>query len=316
VRFGRAHVYNNFFDGCTTYGVGSAYGAKVLVEYNCFDAVQLPTDICTYPAKESGESNLQGSVAGYLYATQDLLLNRPAKARDPYPLTNVKYTSYNGATVTPLTYADFKPAYEYVVTPAADVAQVVKDGAGHGKLGWTTAPVEVNNGGIEEYNGSDGSGDTPDDPSTGSEGPHTYAIWMNDSKAVTTTVDGIPGGSFFTSSTSVADFSKDYAKTSFTIGETAYKYGFKMDSNGSIAFKTSASYASTLRFYYVRRKTGDTGACMQLIPEGGTATVFDTTPYDQFADSGELPLQPGTSYTVKQKTKEQAVILLIVTEKE
>ena len=55
---------------------------------------------------------------------------------------------------------------------------------------------------------------------------------------------------------------------------------------------------------------------MQLIPEGGTATVFDTTPYDQFADSGELPLQPGTSYTVKQKTKEQAVILLIVTEKE
>ena len=316
VRFGRAHVYNNFFDGCTTYGVGSAYGARVLVEYNCFDAVQLPTDICTYPAKESGESNLQGTVAGYLYATQDLLLNRPAKARDPYPLTNVKYTSYNGATVTPLTYADFKPAYEYVVTPVADVAQVVKESAGHGKLGWTTAPVEVNNGGIEEYNGSDGSGDTPDDPSTGSEGPHTYAIWMNDSKAVTTTVDGIPGGSFFTSSTSVADFSKDYAKTSFTIGETAYKYGFKMDSGGSIAFKTSASYASTLRFYYVRRKTGDTGACMQLIPEGGTATVFDTTPYDQFADSGELPLQPGTSYTVKQKTKEQAVTLLIVTEKE
>ena len=139
---------------------------------------------------------------------------------------------------------------------------------------------------------------------------------MSDSKAVTTTVDGVAGGSFFTSSTSVADFSKDYAKTSFTIGGTTYKYGFKMDSGGSIAFKTSDSYTSTLRFYYVRRKTGDTGACMQLIPEGGTATVFDTTPYDDVADSLELPLQPGTSYTVKQKTKEQAVILLIVTEKE
>ena len=34
VRYGVAHVYNNLFDGCTTYGVGSAYGAKVLVEYN------------------------------------------------------------------------------------------------------------------------------------------------------------------------------------------------------------------------------------------------------------------------------------------
>jgi pectate lyase len=323
VRYGQAHVYNNFFDGCTTYGVGSAYGAKVLVEYNCFDAVQLPTDICTYPAKESGESNLQGSVAGYLYATRDLLLNRPAKARDPYPLTNVKYTSYNGGTVTPLTYADFKPAYGYVVTPSADVADVVKAGAGYGKLGWTTAPVEVNNGGIEEYNGSDGSGDTPDDPDQpGGEtpdGPHTYAVWMSDSKAVTVSVDGQVGGSFFTTSTAAADFrtaSETTYNGPFTIGDVTYQYGFKMDSNGSIAFKTSDLYTSTLRFYFVRRKKADTGACMRLIPEGGTETVFDTTPFEAYADSGELPLQPGTNYTVKQKTKEQAVILLIVTEKE
>ena len=317
VRFGTVHVYNNLFDGCTTYGVGSAYGARVLVEYNCFDGVQLPTDICTYPAKENGESNLQGSVAGYLYATQDLLLNRPAKAKDPYPLTNVKYTAYNGATVTPLTYADFKPAYEYTVTPAAAVAEAVKAGAGHGKLGWTAAPVEVDNGGISEYNGSDGSDDTPDNP--GGDGPHTYAVWMSDSKAVTMSVDGQAGGSFFTTSTAAADF-KSASATSyngpFTINGVTYQYGFKMDSSGSIAFKTSDSYASTLRFYYVRRKSADTGACMQLIPGGGEATVFDTTPFDTFADSGEIALQPGVSYTVKQKTKEQAVILLIVKESE
>ena len=161
VRFGKAHVYNNLFDGNTTYGVGSAYGAMVLVEYNYFDAVQLPTDICTYPAKESNESNLQGSVAGYLYATQDVFVNRPAKAKDPYPLTNVKYKSYGGETITPLTYADFKPAYSYVVTPAEDVPEVVRGGAGYGKLGWTEAPVSVNNGGITDFNGSD---DDPVDP--------------------------------------------------------------------------------------------------------------------------------------------------------
>ena len=165
VRFGKAHVYNNLFDGNTAYGVGSAYAAMVLVEYNYFDGVQLPTDICTYPAKESNESNLQGSVAGYLYATQDVFVNRPAKAKDPYPLTNVKYKSYNGETITPLTYADFKPAYDYVVTPAEQVPEVVKGGAGHGKLtGYATAPVAVNNGYISEYQGTDPDDPDPDNP--------------------------------------------------------------------------------------------------------------------------------------------------------
>ena len=184
VRFGKVHVYNNLYDGCTTYGVGSAYGAKVLVEYNYFDGVQLPTDICSYPAKENGESNLTGSVAGYLYATQDIFVNRPAKAKDPYPLTNVKYTSYNGSTITPLTYNDFKPAYNYIVTPAADVPSVVKAGAGYGKLGWTEAPVAVNNGGITQFDGTpenpdDPDPDDPDDPDTPATGLAEGWNWVN-----------------------------------------------------------------------------------------------------------------------------------------
>ena len=148
VRFGTVHVYNNLFDGNTTYGVGSAYGAKVLVEYNYFDAVQLPTDICTYPAKDGGVSNLQGSVAGYLYPTQNVYVNKPEKAKSPYPLSNVKYTKYGGTAGAELTYADFKPAYTYTVTAAEDVPAVVKAGAGYGKLGYASAPVIVDNGGI------------------------------------------------------------------------------------------------------------------------------------------------------------------------
>ena len=146
VRYGRAHVFNNLYEGCTTYGAGSALGAMVLVEYNYFDGVQLPTDIATYPAKDNGKSNLTDKVAGYLYPTQNIYVNRPANAREPYPLFNIKYKTYNGETVIPLTYADFKPAYEYTVTAAEDVPAVVKAGAGYGKLGYATAPVEVNNG--------------------------------------------------------------------------------------------------------------------------------------------------------------------------
>ena len=161
VRFGRVHVYNNFFNKVSTYGVGSAYGAKVLVEANYFDGVHLPTDICTYPAKSSG-SNLEGSVAGYLFATEDnVYVNKPSNASNPYPFTNVEYKSYNGEKLsTPLTYNDFKPAYEYVVDEAGQLATIVPNGAGVGKLGYHSAPVAVDNGGL----GTDPNPDDPDNP--------------------------------------------------------------------------------------------------------------------------------------------------------
>ena len=322
VRFGKAHVYNNLFDGCTTYGVGSAYGAKVLVEYNYFDGVQLPTDICTYPAKESNVSNLQGSVAGYLYPTENVYVNRPDKAKDPYPLSNVKYKSYNGETLaTPLTYSDFKPSYSYTVTAAEDVPSVVKEGAGYGKLGWAEAPIAVNNGGVDEYNGSDDNPENPD-PGTGEDpeqpgdaSAHTYTISVNDSKAIVQTKDGVSGASFFTNSESLADFSKDYNGPTVTVGGTAYKYGLKFDSKGSVSFTASSEFNSTVQFWFIRRKTGDTGAKIQLVPAEGDAQVFET-PYDTPGNSGEIALQKGMSYTIKQKSNEQALIYVIVKESE
>ena len=323
VRFGKVHVYNNLYDNNATYGVGSAYGARVLVEYNYFDGVRLPTDICTYPAKPSGSSmvsNLTGSVAGYLYATQDVYVNKPSNASDPYPFTNVAYTKYGGTAGTPLTYADFKPAYDYVVTAAEDVPTVVKDGAGYGKLGWKDAPVAVNNGGITEFDGSD-----PDDPSTpdpedpddpdqpGDDSAHTYTLSMQ-SKAVVQTKDGAAGASYFDCSTNVADFSKDYSG-SFTIDGTTYTQGFKMDSKGYVNFTTSSEFTTTVQFYFARRKSSDTGAKMQLIPEGGEARVWET-PYDTYGDSGVVTLEKGQAYTIKQKSSEQALILVVVKETE
>ena len=323
VRFGQVHVYNNLYDNNATYGVGSAYGAKVLVEYNYFDGVRLPTDICTYPAKPSGSSmvsNLTGSVAGYLYATQDVYVNKPSNASDPYPFTNVAYTKYGGTAGTPLTYADFKPAYDYVVTAAEDVPTVVKDGAGYGKLGWKDAPVAVNNGGITEFDGSD-----PDDPSTpdpddpddpedpGDESAHIYTLSMQNGSIVQTQ-DGAAGASYFDASSSVANFSKDYSG-SFTIGGTTYSQGFKMDSKGYVNFTTSSEFTTTVQFYFARRKSSDTGAKMQLIPEGGEAQVWET-PYDTYGDSGVVTLEKGQAYTIKQKSSEQALILVVVKETE
>lgn len=169
VRFGKAHVYNNFYNGCTTYGAGSAYGAMVLVEDNYFDAVALPTDICTYPAKPSGGSwvsNLQGSEAGFLYECDNEYVNNPSNFRGPF--TNVEYTAYNGSTIaTPYTYEDFKPAYDYVVDEAARIPEIVSSGAGAGKLpGFDKAPIDVDNGGVTggSESGTDPDPDEPDEP--------------------------------------------------------------------------------------------------------------------------------------------------------
>lgn len=319
VRFGTVHVYNNLFDGNTTYGVGSAYGAKVLVEYNYFDAVQLPTDICTYPAKDGGVSNLQGSVAGYLYPTQNVYVNKPAKAKSPYPLSNVKYTKYGGTAGAELTYADFKPAYSYTVTAAEDVPSVVKAGAGYGKLeGFASAPVPVDNGGITDFNGTDddpvdpdpGSGDEPGGDQPGGDEPAgdgTHLVYMGADKKVVT-------DSYFTASESVADFSKEYNGPTFTVDGTAYSYGLKMDSKGSVTFTTSATKTTTVQFWFVRRKSGSS-AKMQLVPAEGDATVFDTA-WDAPTDSGVITLEKGMGYTIVQKSGEQALILVKVTETE
>ncbi|KAA6351681.1 Pectate lyase [termite gut metagenome] len=152
IRFGKVHVYNNYFNKVSTYGVGSAYGAMVLVENNYFEGVHLPTDICTYPAKQSGSnyvSNLEGTVAGYLYEAGNVYVNKPSNASDPYPFTNVEYKAYNGEKLaTPLTYNDFKPAYSYIVDASETIKDVVPAGAGVGKLGYVAAPIPVDNAGI------------------------------------------------------------------------------------------------------------------------------------------------------------------------
>jgi pectate lyase len=161
VRFGKVHVYNNYFYKASTYGVGSAYGAMALVENNYFDGVHLPTDICTYPAKKSGNnyvSNLEGDVAGYLYASDDnIYVNKPSNASNPYPFTNVEYKAYNGEKLsTPLTYNDFKPTYGYIVDASETIKEVVPAGAGVGKLGYQTAPITVDNG-VSQSFGNPGS---------------------------------------------------------------------------------------------------------------------------------------------------------------
>ena len=243
VRFGRAHVFNNFYDNVTTYGVGSAYGAKVLVENNAFDGVRVPTDICTFPAKKSGSSwvsNLTGSVAGYLYAWNNDYTNIPADASDPYPFTNVEYKKYGGEKLpAPLTYDDFRPTYDYVVDAADRVAEIVRSGAGVGRLaGYAEAPIEADNGGL-------GSGTTGGGTTGGDTGGNTGG---DDPEEPTTPSGSELGGGWTLSSVSDA-------------GATA-----SVDAEGVLTLSAKGKFESSAqKFGFVwRRVSGDFEAVVPL----------------------------------------------------
>lgn len=140
---------------------------------------------------------------------------------------------------------------------------------------------------------------------------HTHIFYYDSSKNAQNLTDGV-AGSYFTA-TGIADLGGDYAITNWEINGYTSTKGVKMNSGGSITFTTSSSLNSTVQFWFIRRKTGDTTAKIQIIPEGGDATVFDT-PYDEPGNSSVLSLEKNTAYTIKQSTKEQAVLLVIVNE--
>lgn len=144
---------------------------------------------------------------------------------------------------------------------------------------------------------------------------HEHVFYYNSDGEAVNLTDGT-AGNYFTA-TAKADLSSSYSKNfnPWTIGKYTSNKGVKMNSSGSITFTTSASLNSTVQFWFIRKNSGDTSAKMQLIPSGGTATVFDS-PYDSLGDSGELSLDKGTAYTIKQSSKEQAVLLVIVKETE
>ena len=55
---------------------------------------------------------------------------------------------------------------------------------------------------------------------------------------------------------------------------------------------------------------------MQLVPSSGDAIVFGESTWDTCYDSGEVTLEKGMSYSLKQYSGEQGLILVIIKETE
>ena len=151
--------------------------------------------------------------------------------------------------------------------------------------------------------------------SGGAAESHEYVFYVNGSKAEVNLADGETGTYFSMGASSMADLGGDYAISEWTLGGYSSTKALKMNSSGTLSFTTSATLSSTVRFYFIRRKSTDTAAQIQLVPASGEAVVIDT-PYDTVGDSGVIELEKDMAYTIKQKKSEQALLLVVVNEKE
>jgi pectate lyase len=119
VRFGRVHIYNNYYEGSRSaevyahkYSVGVGYKAQILSEQNAFDIVRATS--CPDVVKNPGSSSKTGAISD----TGSLLNDAPL----------------NLATACSFAAASWAIPYSYSAMPAAYVKAHVVPQAGVGKL--------------------------------------------------------------------------------------------------------------------------------------------------------------------------------------
>ena len=152
------HVYNNYFDGVSKYGVGVTYGGSAFVEANYFRNTKYPMLISRQGTDAEGNGTFSGETGGVIKAYNNLV--ESARKLKYYTEgqtdgdwdavlvsdrnATVAATAFSGGT--PYTNeADEKARTTYIenkIDDPADVESVVKDvyGAGrlqHGDFHWT-----------------------------------------------------------------------------------------------------------------------------------------------------------------------------------
>ncbi len=161
VRTLTVHVWNNYYDGCSKYGVGATMGSSVFAEANFFRATKNPMLISRQGTDAKGDGTFSGEDGGMIKSFGNVYAET-ASTGAYTPITQhvsaTGFDCYEAATRTEqvpqsvvtlaggTTYNNFDtdPAriYDYTPLPAADVPAAVTGhwGAGRmdkGDFGWT-----------------------------------------------------------------------------------------------------------------------------------------------------------------------------------
>ena len=135
---------------------------------------------------------------------------------------------------------------------------------------------------------------------SGTAESHTHILYFSNGATVQTT-DGSTGTYFSTAGSVITKWSNDYAVQSAVIDDVTYNQAIKLDSSGSVSFTTSTSLNSTVRFYCVRRKSGDS-ATVKLLA-GGNEAASISPEHTSITNSGEIQLEKGTFYQIHFSNK-------------
>lgn len=273
------HVYNNYYDGNSKYGVGSTTGSCIFVEKNYFRNCKYPMLISrqgsdvhngvgsseatkgTFSNEDGGiikafDNYMTGQNSFEPYVAGDALYS---KHFDAYVVTNrndqvpAEVVTLQGGT----NYNNFDTAsdfYSYTPHAAADVPAIVTGfyGAGrceHGDFQWTfnnstedknAEVITTLSNSLKDYNTSLVGIFGDDHAESGSQGG-------NEQGGTTPAPEGIITATFNASPSSpMFSVGGSYGDGNITYNGTSLKKGVKLDSKGSITFTPAKNYNMTI----------------------------------------------------------------------
>ena len=273
------HVYNNYYDGNSKYGVGSTTGSCIFVEKNYFRNCKYPMLISrqgsdvhngvgsseatkgTFSNEDGGiikafDNYMTGQNSFEPYVAGDALYS---KHFDAYVVTNrndqvpAEVVTLQGGT----NYNNFDTAsdfYSYTPHAAADVPAIVTGfyGAGrceHGDFQWTfnnstedknAEVITTLSNSLKDYNTSLVGIFGDDNAESGNQGG-------NEQGGTTPAPEGIITATFNASPSSpMFSVGGSYGDGNITYNGTSLKKGVKLDSKGSITFTPAKNYNMTI----------------------------------------------------------------------
>ena len=288
VRCGTVHVYNNFYDGVSKYGIGATMDADVFSEANYFLNTKYPilisqqgSDIYdSLSGAYDGEGTFSGEDGGMIKSYGDVIIN--ATRFVPYSENSTHFDAYVASSRNETVpsgvkaakggagYSNFDTAsgfYSYEAETAAEAMATVKQYAGRinqGDFQWTftdadNTDYEVNSAMKSAITGykspvvAIGGMST----NTGANGGGTDATDpTGDSSDPTSGGTTIPAGSYvhnFTENAKVSDFYTINGNLTKDRGTVTYNglsltQGLKMESSTTISFTAPSAGTLTLVF--------------------------------------------------------------------
>ena len=339
------HVFNNYFDGNSKYGVGSTTGSNIFVEKNYYRN-------CKYPMLISKQGSDINNGVGSADDTKGTFSKEDGgiiKAFDNYMEGQKRFQPYNAsdatnsihfdaylaqtrdeqvpATVTALqggaTYNNFDTAsdfYQYNPDNKEDVPSVVTGayGAGrceHGDFQWTfnNATEDTNyevitalSDALMNYTSSL-VGIFGDESSTTPSGDHPGGDQPGDEPGDEPAQTGTITASFDGSpSNSMFTVAGDYGDGKITYNGDYYKKGVKLNSKGSITFTPTNDYKMTM--VLSTAKGGRTVKVNDVETAGGT----ENTEGKYYVITSQN-ITKGTQYVIK-KGDDESILMLIILE--